>query len=89
VVDTASLSNLGVVDELPSLGEAGPVRGLWLSPPGRMPLGASIGVLTLDGRLHLTLRYRHALFDEDAAKAFVDIYRDVLLAGAPTAVGHR
>jgi NRPS condensation-like uncharacterized protein len=89
VVDTALLSNLGVVDELPSLGEAGPVRGLWLSPPGRMPLGASIGVLTLDGRLHLTLRYRHALFDEDAAKAFVDIYRDVLLAGAPTAVGHR
>jgi NRPS condensation-like uncharacterized protein len=89
VVDTASLSNLGVVDELPSLGEAGPVRGLWLSPPGRMPLGASIGVLTLDGRLHLTLRYRHALFDEDAAKAFVGIYRDVLLAGAPTAVGHR
>jgi NRPS condensation-like uncharacterized protein len=87
VVDTASLSNLGVVDELPSLGEAGPVRGLWLSPPGRMPLGAAIGVLTLDGRLHLALRYRHALFDEDAAKAFAGIYRDVLLADAPATVG--
>jgi NRPS condensation-like uncharacterized protein len=86
VVDTASLSNLGVVDELPSLDEAGSVRGLWLSPPGRMPLGTSIGVLTLDGRLHLALRYRHALFDEVAAKAFAGIYRDVLLAGAPAAV---
>jgi NRPS condensation-like uncharacterized protein len=89
VVDTASLSNLGVVDGLPSLGEAGSVRGMWLSPPGRMPLGASFGVLTLDGRLHLTLRYRHALFDADAAKAFAGIYRDVLLAGARTAVGDR
>jgi NRPS condensation-like uncharacterized protein len=89
VVDTASLSNLGVVDGLPSLGEAGSVRGLWLSPPGRMPLGASFGVLTLDGRLHVTLRYRHALFDQDAARAFAAIYRDVLLAGAGAAVGRR
>jgi NRPS condensation-like uncharacterized protein len=80
VVDTASLSNLGVVDGLPSLGDAGSVRGLWLSPPGRMPLGTSFGVLTLEGRLHVALRYRHALFDEDAAKAFAGIYRDVLLA---------
>jgi NRPS condensation-like uncharacterized protein len=86
VVDTASLSNLGVVDGLPSLGDAGSVRGLWLSPPGRMPLGASFGVLTLDGRLHLTLRYRHALFDHDAARAFVRMYCDVLLRGVRTAV---
>jgi NRPS condensation-like uncharacterized protein len=89
VVDTASLSNLGVVDGLPSLGDAGSVRGLWLSPPGRMPLGTSFGVLTLEGRLHVALRYRHALFDEDAAKAFAGIYRDVLLADDRAAVGGR
>jgi NRPS condensation-like uncharacterized protein len=88
VVDTASLSNLGVVDGLPWLGDAGSVRGLWLSPPGRMPLGASLGVLTLDGRLHLALRYRHALFDHDAAKAFAAIYRDVLLGSVRPAVAH-
>jgi NRPS condensation-like uncharacterized protein len=87
VVDTASLSNLGVVDGLPPLGDAGEVRGLWLSPPGRMPLGASFGVLTLEGRLHVALRYRHAQFDHDAAKAFAGIYRDVLLAETSAAVG--
>ena len=80
VVDTTSLSNLGALDELPSLGEAGPVRAMWFSPPGRMPLGACFGVLTFEGRLHLTLRYCHALFDADAAAAFAEIYRDVLLS---------
>ncbi|MCW3013861.1 MAG: hypothetical protein JWO02_953 [Solirubrobacterales bacterium] len=79
VVDTASLSNLGVLETLPSLGEAGSVREMWFSPPGRMPLGAAIGVLTVDGRLRVTLRYRHAQFDRDAARAFLRIYRDVVL----------
>jgi hypothetical protein len=37
-------------------------------------------VLTFEGRLHLTLRYCHALFDADAAAAFAEIYRDVLLS---------
>jgi NRPS condensation-like uncharacterized protein len=84
VVDTASLSNLGVLDDLPSLGDAGSVRGLWFSPPGRMPLGASFGVVTVGGALQLTLRYRHAQFDEDAARAFLDVYRAVL---QPPALG--
>jgi NRPS condensation-like uncharacterized protein len=80
VVDTASLSNLGVLEALPSLGDAGSVRAVWFSPPGRMPLGASFGVLTVDGRLHITLRYRHAQFDQDAAAAFLAVYRDVVLS---------
>jgi NRPS condensation-like uncharacterized protein len=82
VVDTASLSNLGVLDALPSLGEAGSVRDMWFSPPGRMPLGAAMGVLTIGGRLQITLRYRHAQFDQDAARAFLGIYRDILLSRA-------
>jgi NRPS condensation-like uncharacterized protein len=80
VVDTASLSNLGTVDAMPPLGDAGSVRQMWFSPPGRMPLGATVGALTLDGRLHITLRYRHAMFDQRAATAFAGIYRDVLLS---------
>jgi NRPS condensation-like uncharacterized protein len=85
VVDTASLSDLGVLDGLPSLGEAGSVRAMWFSPPGRMPLGATVGVLTLDGRLHAALRYRHALLGDHAATAFAGIFRDVLLASPATA----
>jgi NRPS condensation-like uncharacterized protein len=79
VVDTASLSNLGVLEPFPWLGDdAGAVEAVWFSPPNRMPLGASFGAATLDGRLHLTLRYRRAQFDGDAAAAFAKLYRDVL-----------
>jgi NRPS condensation-like uncharacterized protein len=79
VVDTASLSNLGVVDEPPrSLGSAGAVRAMWFSQPGRMPLGTCVGALTFHGRLHLTLRYRHAQFDRPAARLFFHMFREVL-----------
>ncbi|MCW3065866.1 MAG: hypothetical protein JWN32_3038 [Solirubrobacterales bacterium] len=80
VVDTASLSNLGALDGWPSLGDAGTVEAAWFSPPGRMPLGAALGVATVDGRLHVTMRYPHAQFDRAAAHAFAEVYRDVLLA---------
>jgi NRPS condensation-like uncharacterized protein len=81
VVDTASLSNLEVLDGWPSLGDgAGTVEAAWFSPPGRMPLGAAIGAATVGGRLHVTMRYPHAQFDRAGAHAFVDVYRDVLLA---------
>jgi NRPS condensation-like uncharacterized protein len=73
VVDTASLSNLGTVDPLP-------VQAVWFSPPGRMPLGAMLGAATVGGRLHLTLRYRHAQFDRAGGEAFARLYRAVLLA---------
>ena len=71
VVDTASLSNLGVLGGLP-------VQAAWFSPPGRMPLGTAFGAVTLDGRLHLTLRYRHAQLDAAAAKTLVSRYREAL-----------
>jgi NRPS condensation-like uncharacterized protein len=84
VVDTAVLSNLGRVQDVPHLGEAGAVQELWFSPPGRMPLGASLGAVTLGERLFLTLRYRHALFDQAAAAEFMSTFREVL-AGRGTA----
>jgi NRPS condensation-like uncharacterized protein len=70
-VDTAVLSNLGRLSDVPELGDAGAVREVWFSPPGRMPLGASLGAATLDGHLFITLRYRHAQFDAAAADAFL------------------
>jgi NRPS condensation-like uncharacterized protein len=80
VVDTASLSNLGALDTFPSLVDgAGAIEAIWFSPPNRMPLGASFGATTVDGRLHLALRYRHAQFDGDAAAAFARLYRETLL----------
>jgi NRPS condensation-like uncharacterized protein len=78
VVDTASLSNLGRLEALPSQFD-GATADVSFSPPGRMPLGVSIGVVTLEDRLHLTLRYRHAQFGPEAARRFTMLYRDVLL----------
>jgi NRPS condensation-like uncharacterized protein len=76
VVDTVSLSNLG---RLAPMGDE--VEAVWFSPPAQMPLGAGLGVVTHDERFHLTLRYRHAQFDAPAARAFAQLYRDVLVAG--------
>jgi NRPS condensation-like uncharacterized protein len=89
VVDTAVLSNLGRLEGVPRLGDAaGSVRSVWFSPPGRMPLGASLGVATLGDEMFVTLRYRRALFSPDAAAEFGALYRDVLTGarvhGAPT-----
>jgi NRPS condensation-like uncharacterized protein len=80
VVDTAVLSNLGKLDALPRLGDdAGDPKAIWFSPPGRMPLGASFGVATMNDELFVTLRYRHALFDAAGAAEFGGLYRDILL----------
>ena len=79
VVDTAVLSNLGRLDQMPPAGDAGEVTRIGFSPPGRMPLGASIGVATLGDEMWVTLRYRHALFDAQAASDFARLYRRVLL----------
>jgi len=41
--------------------------------------GTSFGVATANGELFVTLRYRRALFDAAAARAFADLYRGILL----------
>jgi NRPS condensation-like uncharacterized protein len=79
LVDTAVLSNLGRLEAVPQPGgSAGEVRRVWFSPPGRMPLGASLGAASYDGELFLCLRYRHALFDNNAATAFTALLRETL-----------
>jgi NRPS condensation-like uncharacterized protein len=81
MVDTASLSNLVVLDGWPVLGEgAGGVDAVWFSPPGRAPLGAALGAATVGGRLHVAMRYPRTQFHRDGARAFAALYRDVLIA---------
>jgi hypothetical protein len=84
VVDTASLSNLGTSDPLSTLLDAGRAA-VWFSPPCQMPLGLGVGAVTIGDRLHVTMRYRHAQFDRDAARKFAQLFRDVLggSRGAP------
>ncbi|MCA1656911.1 MAG: hypothetical protein LC713_04255 [Actinobacteria bacterium] len=75
LVDTAMLSNMGHLAEPPSFGaDAGGTVDVWFSPPGRMPLGLTVGAVTVDRRLHLSFRYRHRLFGPDAARLFADRY---------------
>lgn len=74
-IDTAILSNLGVISDPPSFGEeAGQTGEMWFSAPGRMPLGLSVGALTLDGRLHLVVRSDRDQFDDAATREFADVF---------------
>jgi NRPS condensation-like uncharacterized protein len=86
VVDTASLSNLGTIEPPSTLVDAGRAA-VWFSPPCQMPLGLGVGAVTIGDRLHVTMRYRHAQFDRDAARKFAELFRDLLVdsRGAPTA----
>lgn len=85
LIDTAVLSNIGPI-ELPSFGATphggdggdGQVTEAWFSPPGRMPAGLSIGVLTVGGRLHMSFRHRHRLLGPDAVGRLADRYVSAL-----------
>jgi NRPS condensation-like uncharacterized protein len=79
LVDTAQISYLGRLEDLPEFGpEAGETQELWYSPPARMPLGLSVGALVAAGRLHLAFRYRPPLLGEEAAGRFADYYLSLL-----------
>ena len=74
-VDTALLANVGWLAEAPSFGaEAGETTALWCSLPARAPHSLCVGAVVVGGRLHLTLRYPHRLFDAEAARRFADCY---------------
>lgn len=74
-VDTALFANLGWLDEPLSFGaDAGETTDMWFSVPARAPLGLCIGAVTVAARLHLTFRYPHRLFSDEAARRFADFY---------------
>lgn len=77
VCDTSLVSNLGIVADPPRFGSV-PATHMWFSTSAHMPRGLSLGAITLDGKLHLCLRYRHALFSEPAATRFADAYASAL-----------
>jgi hypothetical protein len=80
VENTAVLSNLGRLDDLPGFdAEAGAVTEFGFSPPCGMPTGLSVGVAGVQGRLHLVFRYRRALLDDGAARRFADLFLECLL----------
>jgi len=77
VGDTSMLSNLGQVESV-HFGPDAPIVNLWFSPPVRLPAGLAVGVVTLDGRLNLCFRYRHALLDPRTATQFAETFRAAL-----------
>jgi NRPS condensation-like uncharacterized protein len=80
VENTAVLSNLGRLEDLPGFGDgAGAVTEFAFSPPCGMPMGFSVGAAGVQGGLHLAFRYRRALFDDGAACRFADIFLECLL----------
>lgn len=82
VADTTILSNLGAIEPpLDFGGGAGAVTELWFSPPGQMPLGAAIGVASINGEMFIALRYCPAQFDTTGAAAFAAAWREVLRGG--------
>ena len=81
--DTSLLSNLGNITDAPRFGALSPAR-MWFSTSAHMPRGLSVGAITVDGQLQLCFRYRHALFDDDAARDFAAGYAAALAALAGT-----
>ncbi len=77
ICDTSLVSNLGIVADPPRFGPALATH-IWFSTSAHMPRGLSVGAVTLGGKLHLCLRYRHALFSEPAAARFADVYAAAL-----------
>lgn len=77
ICDTSLVTNLGIVAEPPRFGPA-QATSIWFSTSAHMPRGLSVGAITLGGKLHLCLRYRHALFSEPAAARFADAYAAAL-----------
>jgi NRPS condensation-like uncharacterized protein len=77
--DTSLVSNLGDIADPPRFGHAVTTR-MWFSTVAHMPRGLSVGVITVRGQVHLCLRYRHALLDEQAAAQFGRRYLAALAA---------
>ncbi|GAA1988118.1 condensation domain-containing protein [Catenulispora subtropica] len=73
VTDTTCLSNIGRIPGSFCFQGAGEIDRLWASPPAPMPRGLSVGATTYGGRLHLTVRHRHALLDTSAADEFATL----------------
>jgi len=77
--DTSLLSNLGKITDPPRFGRLVPTS-MWFSTSAHMPRGLSVGAISVGGRLQLCFRYRQALLDDVAGRAFAAEYAAVLSA---------
>ena len=84
--DTSLLTNLGNVTSPPRFGSLAPAR-MWFSTSAHMPRGLSVGAITVEARLQLCFRYRHALLDDAAAGDFAAEYAAVLTSLAAGEAG--
>ena len=90
LVDTAMLANLGTIEEPVWFGpEAGAAAGMWFSVPARSPNSLCAGVVVVDDRLHLTVRWPRRLFGVDAADEFARCFLDQLGRVADAGPGRR
>ncbi|MDF0531668.1 condensation domain-containing protein [Tsukamurella sp. 8F] len=81
ILDTAVVTNLGATtafDDLDADAGVG-VTGFWFSAPTNMPMGTSLGAVTLGGELFLSLCYRHRQFDESSAGEFAELLERTLI----------
>jgi hypothetical protein len=62
---------------------------MWFSPSAHMPRGLSVGAISVSGRLQVCFRYRRALLDDAAGRAFAAEYAASLsaLAGGERTFG--
>lgn len=80
-VDSILFANMGRIERKVCAfgGDAGRLTEFWVSPPITMPMGIGLDSVILNGKLHLSLRYRRALFDRAAALEFLDLYANTLI----------
>lgn len=84
IASTTVLGNLGHA-RMPLPGDSSlTLKELWFSPPCRMPMGLSLGAVTLNDHLHLSFRYHRQQFSREGAWAFAETFLDILNGGADT-----
>lgn len=79
LMETTWLSNLGRLASCPVMGDAGRVTELYFTPPAPMPCSVSVGAASMEDRMYLALRYRHAALDAAAAREFAALFKQTLL----------
>jgi len=77
-LDTAVLSNIGVLAPFDFGPRAGPLLEAWFSAPVWMPVGLLILVASTGGTLHLVLRHHLSVLDEAAAAEFMHLFASLL-----------
>lgn len=79
LMETTWVSNLGRLEAMPEMGDAGKVTDVFFTPPAPMPCSIAIGIACMDDQLLIGLRYRNSQFDEAATLDFARLLKTTLL----------